>query len=65
MLGAALLELDAKLRGVEEDVPFTPDARALRALSTVTVDTREGPIDLLREPSGSPPYEELRRQADQ
>jgi predicted nucleotidyltransferase len=63
-LGAALIELEAKLRGVPDDVPFVPDGRALRQLSIVTLDTREGPIDLLREPDGAPPYEGLRRRAD-
>jgi predicted nucleotidyltransferase len=64
VLGAALLELGAKLRGAEEDVPFEPDGRALRQLSIVTLDTRDGPIDLLREPSGSPAERLVRRRAD-
>jgi predicted nucleotidyltransferase len=63
VLGAAMIELDAKLRGVDQDVPFVPDGRALRRLSIATFDTREGALDLLREPPGSPPYEELRRRA--
>ncbi len=62
-LGAALIELAATLRGVQDRVPFVPDGATLRRLSVVTLDTREGPIDLLREPSGAPPYEELRRRA--
>jgi predicted nucleotidyltransferase len=64
VLGQAMIELDAKLRGVTDDVPFLPDGRALRRLSIATFDTREGPIDLLREPAGAPPYDELRRRAD-
>lgn len=63
-LGAALTELQAKLRGVPEEVPFLPDGEALRRLSIVTLDTAEGPLDLLREPPGAPPYDELRRRAD-
>lgn len=63
-LGAALVELCARLRGVAPGVPFVPDGEALRRLSIVTLDTAEGPIDLLREPSGAPPYDELRRRAD-
>jgi hypothetical protein len=62
-LGQALSELDARLRGVAEDVPFLPDGRTLRQLSIVTLDTMEGPIDLLPEPDGAPPYAELRRRA--
>jgi hypothetical protein len=64
VLGAAMIELGARLRGVAEDVPSVPDGRALRQLSIATFDTREGPIDLLRDPAGAPPYEELRRRAD-
>lgn len=63
-LGAALVELGARLRGVADDVPFVPDGEALRRLSIVTLDTAEGPIDLLREPSDAPPYDALRRRAD-
>lgn len=63
-LGSALIELGARLRGVEEDVPFVPDGEALRRLSIVTLDTAEGPIDLLRTPPGAPPYAELRLRAD-
>jgi hypothetical protein len=63
-LGAALIELKAKLRGASDEVPFVPDGDALRRLWTVTLDTTEGPLDLLREPPGAPPYEELRRRAD-
>ena len=63
-LGAALLALRAKLRGVPEDVPFVPDGETLRRLSIVTLDTSEGPIDLLREPPGAPPYDEFRQRAE-
>jgi predicted nucleotidyltransferase len=63
-LGAALIELGAKLRGVTDEVPFVLDGRALRRLSIVTLDTLEGPIDLLRDPAGAPSYDELRRRAD-
>jgi predicted nucleotidyltransferase len=64
VLGQAMIELDAKLRGIVEDVPFVPDGPALRRLSIATFDTREGAIDLLREPDGAPPYDELRSRAD-
>lgn len=63
-LGAALMELGATLPGVADDVPFVPDGRALRRLSIITLDTRQGRLDLLREPEGAPPYDELRRRAD-
>jgi hypothetical protein len=63
-LGAVLIELEAKLRRLPDEAPFVPDGEALRRLSVVTLDTTEGPIDLLREPPGAPPYDELRRRAD-
>jgi predicted nucleotidyltransferase len=64
VLGQAMIGLGAKLRGVDENVPFIPDGRALRQLSIATFDTSEGAIDLLRDPSGAPPYEHLRSRAD-
>jgi hypothetical protein len=64
VLGHAMIDLNARLRGVDESVPFVPDGRALRQLSIATFDTREGAVDLLRDPSGAPPYEDLRRRAD-
>jgi predicted nucleotidyltransferase len=64
VLGNALVELGARLRGVPEDVPFIPDGRALRRLSILTLGTRHGPIDLLRDPKEAPPYHELRRRAE-
>lgn len=63
LLGAALLELDAKLRGVDEDVPFVPDGRTLRRTEILTLDTPAGPIDLLFRPAGAPSYEDLRARA--
>lgn len=63
LLGTALVELDAKLRGVRDDVPFVPDGPTLRTTTTLALDTRHGPIDLLFRPPGSPPYEELRARA--
>jgi len=63
-LGAALMELDARLRGVEEDVPFVPDAATLRRIRILTLDTSAGPLDVQVEPDGAPPYPELRRRAD-
>lgn len=63
-LGAALIELQAKLRGAPDEVRFVPDGEALRRLSIVTLDTAKGPLDLLREPPGAPAYDELRRRAE-
>jgi hypothetical protein len=63
-LGALLVSLDARLRGVEDDVPFTPDARTLRHTEMLTLRTRDGDLDLLAHPPGSPGYAALRRHAD-
>jgi hypothetical protein len=63
-LGALLVSLDARLRGVEDDVPFTPDARTLRYTEMLTLHTRDGDLDLLAHPPGSPGYAALRRHAD-
>jgi hypothetical protein len=64
-LGAVLIELGAKLRGVDEDLPFVPDGRLLRQTQILTLTTVDGGLDLLVEPDGSPGYPALRRRADQ
>ncbi len=63
-LGTLLVAIDARLRGIEEDVPFTPDARTLRHTEMLTLTTRDGDLDLLADPPGSPGYPALRRHAD-
>jgi len=63
-LGAAMVELGATLRGVEDDVPFVADARTLRATQVLTLDSEDGPIDLLAAPAGGPGYAKLRQRAE-
>jgi len=63
-LGAAMVKLGARLRGVEEDLPYVADARMLRRTTILTLDTSEGPIDLLVRPAGSPDYQTLRSRAE-
>src|SRR5947209_1892462 len=63
-LGHALIELQAKLKGVQEDIPFTPDDRTLRRTEVLTMETAAGELDILARPVGSPGYESLRRRAD-
>jgi len=63
-LGELLVDIEARLRGVAEDVPFVPDGRTLRQTQMLTLTTREGDIDLLVNPDGSPDYATLRRRAD-
>jgi predicted nucleotidyltransferase len=62
-LGRGLVELDARLRGVAEDVPFTPDGATLTRTQILTLVTAEGPLDLLADPAGAPRYTELRDRA--
>lgn len=63
-LGASLLDLRARLSGVEESVPFVPDAATLRNVELLTLQTSAGRLDVLRRPAGSPSYESLRRRAE-
>jgi hypothetical protein len=59
-LGGALQALNATLRGVAEDVPFVPDARALTQVRILTLETDEGALDLIARPDGSRGYDALR-----
>jgi predicted nucleotidyltransferase len=63
-LGGVLLSLRARLRGVADDVPFIPDARTLRQVRLLTLDTDDGGLDLFIDPAGAAPYAELRTRAD-
>lgn len=63
-LGGVLVKLGARLRGIEEDVPFVPDARTLKRTTILTLDTPLGSIDLLVDPSGADRYDAMRERAD-
>jgi predicted nucleotidyltransferase len=63
-LGRVLVDLDARLRGVTEVVPFVPDGRTLRAAEILTLETTEGALDLLATPPGAPAYSELKQRAE-
>jgi hypothetical protein len=63
-LGRVLQELDVRPRGVDDEVPFVPDATTLRRSEMLTLDTKAGPLDLLGSPPGAPPYTELRKGAE-
>jgi hypothetical protein len=56
--------LEARLRMVDDDLPFIPDARTLRHTMPLTLTTSEGDLDLLAEPDGSPGYAALLRRAN-
>ena len=63
LLGRVLVDLGAKLRGVDDDVPFVPDGRTLHRTGILTLDTPLGWLDLLFQPAGASSYDELRRRA--
>lgn len=63
-LGQALIDLDARLAGVEETIPFVPDERTLRAVELLTLETSAGKLDVLARPAGGPPYKSLRGRAE-
>lgn len=64
-LAAALIELNARLRGVAEDVPFRLDARTLANGDSLTFATDAGDLDILGTPSGSGGYDDLVRTAEE
>jgi hypothetical protein len=63
-LGQVLQDLHATLRGVDEEVPFVPDAATLRQVETLTLSTDAGDLDLLARPAGAPAYARLRDAAE-
>jgi hypothetical protein len=58
-LAAALREMKARLRGVQEEVPFLLEAKTLRAGQNFTFATEYGSLDCLGKPAGVEGYEEL------
>jgi hypothetical protein len=63
-LASALRELNARLRGVDVDVPFQLDAASLRNGLNFTFKTKHGDFDCLGDPGGGFDYELLKRNAD-
>jgi predicted nucleotidyltransferase len=62
-LGDVLVAIEARLRGIEDDIPFVPDGRTLRHTQILTLETSLGWVDLLVDPAGSPSYATLRERA--
>jgi hypothetical protein len=63
-LGEVLVALDAKLRGVEDPVPFVPDERTLDGVDLLTLTTSAGWLDVHKRLEGAPTYEKLRARAE-
>jgi Nucleotidyl transferase AbiEii toxin, Type IV TA system len=63
-LGAVLVDLKAKLRGVGDEVRFVPDRRTLHGIELLTLDTALGWFDVHRLPAGVPSYARLRANAE-
>ena len=63
-LSEVLGGMSARLKGVDDPLPFVADAATLRRIELLTMVTDEGELDVLSRPAGSPRYEALRRHAD-
>lgn len=59
-LAGVLQDLGATLRGARPDLPFLLDAETLEQGGNFTFETPRGPLDILAEPAGAPPYAEVR-----
>lgn len=63
-LGDVLTGIDARLRGVEDEVPFVADAQTLAGIQLLTLETSLGWLDVHREVPGVRSYETLRGRAE-
>ena len=63
-LSQVLRALHARLRGVDDDVPFLLDPRTLRAGANFTFSTDVGSIDILALPAGVAGFDELAGSAE-
>lgn len=63
-LAAALRDLKARLRGVDDTVRFTLDTATLLAGDSFTFVTRFGDLDCLGAPAGAAGYDDLARTAE-
>jgi hypothetical protein len=59
-LARTLKELNARLRGTDDHVPFLLDAKTLAAGDRFTLTTDLGDLDLLCTPAGTAGFEDLR-----
>ncbi len=58
-LAKTLTDLDARLRGVDDDVPFRLDADTLAAGDSFTFVTAAGNLDILGTPTGTDGFDDL------
>lgn len=63
-LGRVLVDLKARLRGVDGDIPFVPDKRTLQGIDLLTMETSAGWFDIQRRTPGVSSYEGLRQRAE-
>ena len=63
-LARALVDMNGRLYGVKEDVPFVPDERTLARVELLTLQTDHGKLDLMTHPAGAPSYTRLRARAE-
>ncbi|MBA2300191.1 MAG: hypothetical protein H0W22_05385 [Chloroflexi bacterium] len=63
-LSRALTKLEAKLRGVDDEVAFTPDPVLLDKVEVLSLTTPYGDFDALTVPAGAPRYKTLRDRAE-
>ncbi|HJU50988.1 MAG TPA: hypothetical protein VJ815_01525 [Acidimicrobiia bacterium] len=62
-MAAALVALNARLRGVDEEVPFQLDAKTIANGDSFTFVTDAGSLDVLGTPSGTNGFDDLVRTA--
>jgi len=62
-LGRVLTDLGARLRGVDDEIPFTADARMLAGIQLLTLETSLGWLDVHKVVPGVARYDDLRRRA--
>jgi hypothetical protein len=63
-LSGVLVGLEARLRDVEDEVPFVPDQRTLAGIELLTLQTSAGWLDVQRRTPGVESYDRLRQGAD-
>lgn len=63
-LGKVLVELEARPRGLPDEIAFVPDRDTLRRVEVLTLTTTAGDFDVLARPEGAPTYRRLRENAD-